>query len=91
MMESVFKSRFGWWLIFISALMPVIFLAYRVAINDLGVEPGVTVLEYLGATAIVYLFITLSVTPLKRWLKIKWLLRSPLLRESRLISFPPGT
>lgn len=69
-MANFFKSRKGWWVVFISAIIPFVWLVYRVVINDLGVEPGKTVLEYLGETAISFLLITLSITPLKKKLGI---------------------
>lgn len=65
-MSAFLKTRLGWWTIFLAGLVPFIYLAYRVVINDLGVEPGKTVLEYLGETAFIFLLLTLAITPMKK-------------------------
>lgn len=73
-MSVWFRSRSAWCLFFLASLLPFLYLLVRIVSNDLGVEPGIVVLEHLGTSAIVFLLITLAVSPIKRWLGVKWLL-----------------
>lgn len=66
-MQNFLKTRTGWWVVFLAAIVPILYLIYRVASNDLGVEPGVTVLEFLGEAAIVFLLLTLAITPIRKF------------------------
>ena len=63
--------------IWFAALGPLGWLVYRLLTGALGPDPGQTITESLGLTALQLLLITLLVTPLKRvtgwsgWLKVR--------------------
>lgn len=52
--------------IFIAALIPLAYLVFKTINNQLGADPAKTILLFTGEWAIYGLFITLSVTPLRR-------------------------
>jgi len=61
------KSRWLWWLVFLGGLLPFVFLGVRIVQNNLGSEPAKYLVEFLGEAALVMLLLTLSVTPLNRF------------------------
>jgi methionine sulfoxide reductase heme-binding subunit len=52
--------------VFVAALIPLVFLAYRTYTNDLGVNPAETLQLETGGWALKFLVITLAVTPVRR-------------------------
>lgn len=52
--------------IFVVALIPFTFLVYKTLTNQLGADPAKAIVLFTGEWAIYFLFITLSVTPLRR-------------------------
>lgn len=69
------RGRLFWWLIFLAQLVPLVYIVSTAIWGDLGAEPAKALVEYLGETALVFLFVTLSVTPLKRFKFFSWALR----------------
>ncbi|MFA7522090.1 MAG: protein-methionine-sulfoxide reductase heme-binding subunit MsrQ [Halothiobacillaceae bacterium] len=59
-------SRVAWWLIFLAQLGPLAYLAWAVPTHQLGYEPVVDSLRFLGETALYLLLIGLAITPLQR-------------------------
>ena len=55
-----------WWFIFIACLAPLPYIVYRLVINNLGAEPAKALVEFLGETSLIVLFVTLAVTPLSK-------------------------
>jgi sulfoxide reductase heme-binding subunit YedZ len=53
-------------LVFLLALVPAVYLAYRTYVNDLGVNPAETLQLETGGWALKFLLITLTITPLRR-------------------------
>jgi Predicted membrane protein len=62
------------WLIFIVALIPLIWLTFNTITQQLGADPAKTIVLYTGEWTLYFLFITLSITPLRRLLKWNWLM-----------------
>lgn len=58
-------------LIFIIALIPLAFIVYKIFADQLGADPAKTIVLFTGEWAIYFLFITLSVTPLRRLINFK--------------------
>ena len=56
-------------LLFCAALLPALLLALRWWRNDLGINPFATVSHSLGHVALIFLLATLSITPVRRWLR----------------------
>lgn len=54
--------------IFFVALIPFAFLVYKTLANQLGADPAKAIVLYTGEWAIYFLFITLAVTPLRRFI-----------------------
>lgn len=61
MLAALFKP-----LVFLAAAVPGVRLAYRFWTDDLGVNPAETLLLTSGRDALLLLFVTLAVTPLRR-------------------------
>ncbi len=59
--------------LFCLALLPCLWLAFKVIQNDLGPEPAKTLVHFTGQWAFNFLCLTLAVTPFKRWLHWRWL------------------
>lgn len=57
--------------IFVVALIPFVFVVYKTLTNQLGADPAKTIVLFTGEWAIYFLFITLSVTPLRRFVTFK--------------------
>lgn len=58
--------------IFAVSLIPFIWLVYKTATNQLGADPAKTIVGFLGEWAIYFLFITLAVTPLRRFIQFSY-------------------
>jgi methionine sulfoxide reductase heme-binding subunit len=66
--------------LWILGLAPLVYLLNRIRLGDLGFDPIRTVTHFTGRTAIIILFITLTVTPIRRI--TGW---NPLIKVRRLI------
>jgi sulfoxide reductase heme-binding subunit YedZ len=66
--------------LWILGLAPLLYLLNRIRLGDLGFDPIRTVTHFTGRTAIIILFITLTVTPVRRI--TGW---NPLIKVRRLI------
>lgn len=58
-------------LIFFLSLIPLVFIVYKILTNQLGADPAKTIVLFTGEWAIYFLFITLAVTPLRRFINFK--------------------
>lgn len=58
-------------LIFFLSLIPLVFIVYKTLTNQLGADPAKTIVLFTGEWAIYFLFITLAVTPLRRFITDK--------------------
>ena len=63
----------AWWLIFLLGLAPLGWLTYLTILDDLGTDPVSTVVKFNGVWALHFIWLTLAVTPLKSWLKWRWI------------------
>ncbi|MDO3384828.1 protein-methionine-sulfoxide reductase heme-binding subunit MsrQ [Gilvimarinus sp. SDUM040013] len=66
-----------WWrriAIFLLALSPLAFITYMTVTQQLGADPAKTIVLFTGEWAIYFLFFSLSVTPLVRLAKWRWLM-----------------
>ena len=61
-------------IIFLCALIPFAWLVFNTITQQLGADPAKTIVLFTGEWTIYFLFITLSVTPLRRLLKWNWLM-----------------
>ena len=61
-------------IIFLCALSPFAWLVFNTVTQQLGADPAKTIVLFTGEWTIYFLFITLSVTPLRRLLKWNWLM-----------------
>jgi sulfoxide reductase heme-binding subunit YedZ len=57
------------------SLIPAMLLVWRAVNNDLGANPVETITHQTGLWGLYFLLITLSVTPMRRFTGIGWLLR----------------
>lgn len=71
--------------VFISGLIPLAYLLIAAINNNLGTNPVETLTHESGQWALRFLLITLSITPLRRILKISWLVK--LRRMTGLFAF----
>lgn len=60
-------------IIFMVALVPLMLLTRDVMTGNAGADPAKTIVLSTGSWTIYFLFITLAVTPLRRWLRWHWL------------------
>jgi len=77
--QKLASLRWGWiaqwWLVFLAALLPLLLLIDAVIGNRLGADPAKTIVDELGTWALIFLWLTLSITPARRL--FNW--RKPLL------------
>jgi len=77
--QRLAELRWGWllqwWLVFLSALIPLVLLLNAGVNNQLGADPAKTIVDELGTWAMNFLWLTLAITPARRLLG--W--RKPLL------------
>jgi len=59
-------NRPAWWALFLAQLGPLAYLAWAIPTHQLGYEPVVDGLRFLGDTALYLLLIGLAITPLQR-------------------------
>ena len=69
------KSRLVWCCVFLGLLLPLLILSYDIYAQQLGADPAIEIVKYLGTWAIVSLWLSLWVTPLRRRLSLTWLMR----------------
>jgi sulfoxide reductase heme-binding subunit YedZ len=72
------EQRIRWLLkpaVFAAALLPFVWLAWRVFTDDLGTNPIETLNRYTGDWTLRFLLITLAVTPLRKLSGWHWLMR----------------
>jgi len=62
-------------LVFMVSLLPLCWAVYLVLSNQLGPDPANTLPRLLGEWALIFLCITLSITPVRRWFKWNKLIR----------------
>jgi sulfoxide reductase heme-binding subunit YedZ len=53
-------------LVFLFAFAPLVFIVYKTFANQLGADPAKTIVLFTGEWTLYFLFMTLSVTPLRR-------------------------
>lgn len=58
-------------LIFFLSLIALVFIVYKTLTNQLGADPAKTIVLFTGEWTIYFLFITLAVTPLRRFINFK--------------------
>lgn len=58
-------------LIFFLSLIPLVFIVYKTLTNQLGADPAKTIVLFTGEWTIYFLFVTLAVTPLRRFINFK--------------------
>lgn len=61
-------------IIFIASLLPLILIVFNAVTNKLGADPAKAIVLFTGTWAFYFLLITLSVTPLKIFLKQSWVM-----------------
>ena len=69
------KSRLVWCIVFLALLFPLLLLSYDIYSQQLGADPAKEIVKYLGTWAIISLWLSLWVTPLRRRLSFTWLVR----------------
>lgn len=69
------KSRLVWCFVFIGLLLPLLGLLFDIYEQRLGADPAKEIVTYLGTWAIISLWLSLWVTPLRRRLSLTWLMR----------------
>jgi methionine sulfoxide reductase heme-binding subunit len=73
-MSPARAAKSVWWLVFLTSALPFAY-ACHMALASTGSDPIKAVLEYLGVSALCFLLITLSITPIKRLLGFSWCMR----------------
>ncbi|MCJ8314864.1 MAG: sulfoxide reductase heme-binding subunit YedZ [Saccharospirillaceae bacterium] len=74
MAKSKLKLRFLWWALFLVCLIPLlynvwqIYLLFAGADHKLGSEPGKELVDHFGEITLYFLWFTLAITPIKKWL-----------------------
>ena len=58
-------------LIFFLSLIPLVFIVYKTLTNQLGADPAKIIVLFTGEWTIYFLFVTLAVTPLRRFINFK--------------------
>lgn len=53
-------------LVFLLAFVPLVFIVYKTFANQLGADPAKTIVLFTGEWTMYFLFMTLTVTPLRR-------------------------
>ena len=59
-------KRLEWWAVFLSFLLPVVWIGYQAWSFNLGLDPAKEITDFLGQWALYILWLTLAVTPLRR-------------------------
>lgn len=61
--------------LFVVCLLPTVLLVWRMMDDDLGANPIEAAIRFCGRWTLIFLLITLAVTPLRRLTGMNWLLR----------------
>ena len=69
-----YQKRATWWVMFLTALSPSIWIIYKALYDLLGADPAKEIVDFLGLWGLRFLLITLAVTTLRVWLDIRWLI-----------------
>lgn len=69
------RERFLWWVIFGTCLLPFVMLVSAAVQQTLGADPAKEIVLELGTWAIILLWTSLAVTPLRKLLKWHWLVK----------------
>lgn len=56
-----------WWSLFLGSLTPFLLLTFQLLTQRLGPDPAQTLTEELGRYAMIWLLMTLAVTPVRQW------------------------
>ncbi len=78
MVLTVSAERMGllrWWLFFLLLLLPLGLLVEGLLTDNLGADPAKYIVKELGFWAICWLWLTLAVTPVRKFLGWRWLTR----------------
>ena len=62
-------------IVFILCLLPFVLLVFQAFTDELGTNPVETLTHATGEWSLRFLLITLSITPLRRFLKMNWLIK----------------
>ncbi|OZG71492.1 sulfoxide reductase heme-binding subunit YedZ [Hahella sp. CCB-MM4] len=62
-----------WWAMFLMGLSPFLYLVFLILTRGLGPDPGEAITRFNGLWSLIILLVCLSVTPLNRLLKWRWL------------------
>jgi sulfoxide reductase heme-binding subunit YedZ len=69
-----YQKRAIWWLVFLAALSPSVWIIYKALFGLLGADPAKEIVDFLGLWGLRFLLITLSVTTLRVWFGVRWLI-----------------
>lgn len=60
--------------IFFASLLPLVYVVFNTATNNLGADPAKAIVLFTGTWAFYFLLLTLAVTPLKKLAKQSWVM-----------------
>jgi sulfoxide reductase heme-binding subunit YedZ len=63
-----------WLLVFSVSLLPLLLLVFDVIEGRLGADPAKEIVQNLGVWAAIFLWLSLFVSPMRRRLKVRWLI-----------------
>lgn len=69
-----YQKRAIWWVMFLTALSPSIWIIYKALFDLLGADPAKEIVDFLGLWGLRFLLITLAVTTLRVWFDVRWLI-----------------
>ena len=72
-LAKLYHKRIVWWIVFLTALSPSIWITYRALFDLLGADPAKEIVDFLGLWGLRFLLITLAVTTLRVWFDVRWL------------------
>ena len=72
-LAKLYHKRIVWWMVFLTALSPSIWIIYRALFDLLGADPAKEIVDFLGLWGLRFLLITLAVTTLRVWFDVRWL------------------
>lgn len=73
--QPAVDTRFSRFVIFVSALVPLVLLAWDAYFRKLGANPTEFATRTTGVLALVFVLLSLSVTPLRKLLGLPWLVK----------------
>jgi len=74
MAKSKLKQRLLWWLLFTACLVPLFYNLIQMywllngGAHSLGSEPGKVLVDHFGKITLYFLWFTLAISPIKKWL-----------------------